>query len=116
MADQCKTGPEQANQFTLEAKLAAAGDTPVVVEFESPWCEHCQEAKPLVAQATQELCGKAKVLKVDATGSPKLMDTYQVDGFPTLLLFHRGQVVKRLDGIESVQEIVNWVLGKGKKR
>jgi len=100
-----------ANQVDFDAKVAAAGDQAVLVQFVSPWCGHCAESKPKVLAAAKQLCGKATVLSVDATLNPKLADRFGIDGYPTVVMLRGGVEVTRLDGVEDTAEVLALVNG-----
>ncbi|OXA56783.1 Protein disulfide-isomerase A4 [Folsomia candida] len=60
----------------------------VLVEFYAPWCTHC---------------------KVDATIETILAKEYMITGFPTVILFHKGQKVEEYNGDRSAEGIVNYM-------
>ena len=56
-----------------------------VVIFFAPWCGHCKSAKPEFEKAVAN--GGGKVVMVDATvpDNKKLVEKYNVRGFPTIM-------------------------------
>ena len=51
---------------------------------------------PVLEDIAGRMENDLKVAKVDTDKSPRLASRYQVEALPTLILFHKGQVVERL--------------------
>ncbi|KAL3714679.1 hypothetical protein ACJRO7_006563 [Eucalyptus globulus] len=58
-----------------------------VVEFFAPWCGHCKKLAPEWKKAAKNLKGKVKLGHVDCDAEKSLMSRYNVQGFPTILVF-----------------------------
>ena len=68
--------------------------TKKVMLFYADWCGHCKKIKPQWDEASTEI-GNEKMIKVNVgEGTPEqkeLMEQYDVNGFPTILIFENGQ-------------------------
>lgn len=75
-----------------------------MVEFYAPWCGHCKTLAPEYAKAAsdEKLDARARLAMVDGTEHSDLASKYEVEGFPTLLIFKGG----------SVDEPVNYEGGR----
>ncbi|XP_015881416.2 protein disulfide isomerase-like 2-3 [Ziziphus jujuba] len=58
-----------------------------VVEFFAPWCGHCKKLAPEWKKAANSLKGKVKLGHVDCDAEKSLMSRFNVQGFPTILVF-----------------------------
>uniref|UniRef100_A0A336KFI3 CSON002835 protein n=1 Tax=Culicoides sonorensis TaxID=179676 RepID=A0A336KFI3_CULSO len=85
----------------------------VLVMFYAPWCGHCKRMKPDFAKAalmleTEQLTG-SKVAAVDCTVHRKLSERFQIQGFPTMKLFEKGQLSAEFDGKRTADAIVDYL-------
>ncbi|CAB4304582.1 unnamed protein product [Prunus armeniaca] len=58
-----------------------------IVEFFAPWCGHCKKLAPEWKKAAKNLQGKVKLGHVDCDVEKSLMSRFNVQGFPTILIF-----------------------------
>ncbi|CAH9072766.1 unnamed protein product [Cuscuta epithymum] len=58
-----------------------------IVEFFAPWCGHCKKLAPEWKKAANSLKGKVKLGHVDCDAEKSLMSRFNVQGFPTILVF-----------------------------
>ncbi|KAJ7960317.1 protein disulfide-isomerase like 2-2-like [Quillaja saponaria] len=58
-----------------------------IVEFFAPWCGHCKKLAPEWKMAANSLKGKVKLGHVDCDSEKSLMSRFNVQGFPTILVF-----------------------------
>ncbi|GAY55167.1 hypothetical protein CUMW_162320 [Citrus unshiu] len=58
-----------------------------IVEFFAPWCGHCKKLAPEWKKAANNLKGKVKLGHVDCDSEKSLMSKFNVQGFPTILVF-----------------------------
>lgn len=85
------------------------GDTPVLVDFFAEWCGPCKMMPPILNQVKAELKDQVKILKVDVDKNQTAAQAYRVQGVPTLIIFHKGNVVWRQSGVIQANEIVNQI-------
>lgn len=67
-------------------------DLPVLVDFYATWCGPCKTMAPTLQQFAKKYEGRVKVVKVDVDRAPQVMQTYRIQGVPTLMLFQNGQI------------------------
>jgi thioredoxin 1 len=80
-------------------------DAPVLVDFYATWCMPCQMLAPALDRIAKEFSGRLKIVKVDVDQEPHLAAAHQIQGVPTLKLFHQGRVVETFVGLPSVKAL-----------
>ncbi len=68
---------------------------PLVVEFGTGWCGHCQAAQPFIAEAFEQYPA-VRHLKIEDGKGRRLGRTFGVKLWPTLIFLRDGQEVERL--------------------
>ncbi|MFT6986381.1 MAG: thioredoxin 1 [Psychromonas sp.] len=78
---------------TFEQVSGLLGDA--ILEFGTPWCGHCQAARPAVQEVLNEHANLPHIKVYDGKGKA-LGRAFQVKFWPTLILLHNGKEVARL--------------------
>lgn len=81
--------------FSAKALGAAL---PVLVEVGAPSCAPCRLMDPIIDDLAREYHGRMLFLTLDADDNPRTSMTYGVQGLPTVLIFHHGQLVQQVTG------------------
>lgn len=80
-------------------------DVPVLVDFWAPWCGPCKMIGPVIEEIADEYAGKAKVCKVNTDEHREAAVEYAINAIPTVILFNKGQVAKKWQGLTSKKDI-----------
>jgi thioredoxin 1 len=81
-------------EYDLEEVLKTKGR--VFVLFYASWCPFSQRFLPIFEEYAKE--NPQNCLRVKTDDKAKLCEKYAVNVVPTVLLFEKGSVTKRLDG------------------
>jgi len=71
---------------------------PVLVEFYSPYCVHCQRLAPVLEELASAYAGRVKFVLLNIDLNRMTPSQYGVNGTPTLLFFKKGKLVDRAVG------------------
>jgi thiol-disulfide isomerase/thioredoxin len=66
-----------------------------VVLFYASWCPHSQKFLPIFKQYAKTNPNECLAVMIDS--KPEVCDKYEIEYYPTVLLFKKGEVKKRLD-------------------
>ncbi|MCG8598549.1 MAG: thioredoxin [Verrucomicrobiales bacterium] len=80
-------------------------DLPVLVDFHATWCGPCKMLSPIVDQVAEAKDGQAVVAKVDIDEARDIAQKFQITSVPTLMVFHKGEVVTTKRGVQSKANI-----------
>ena len=84
-------------------------DVPVLVDMFATWCGPCKMMAPVVAQLAEEYEGTVKVGKLDIDQNVDIVAQYKIMSVPTFLVIKDGEVVKKLIGAVSKEELVEAI-------
>ncbi|MCL9818041.1 thioredoxin family protein [Natronocalculus amylovorans] len=79
----------------------------VLVDFYADWCGPCKMMEPTVDAIAQNTA--ATVLKVDVDRFNGVAGQYGVRGIPTLGLFVDGELVEKLVGVQSEDQLASLI-------
>lgn len=95
------------SETNFDADLANA--EVALVKFYAPWCGHCKALAPVFVEASEKLKDEAVLAEVDCTVDKSLAKRFNIQGFPTLILFKKGKEAGRYEGSREVNDLVSYV-------
>jgi thioredoxin-like negative regulator of GroEL len=96
----------QASQFQGEVTNSAV---PVLVEFFSDHCYHCQQLLPILAEIAAERPDTLRVFKFDAGADPQFASQFRITAVPNLVLFRAGEPIGQRSGFSPKRPLLAWI-------
>ncbi|MFH6603041.1 thioredoxin [Maribacter algicola] len=84
-------------------------EKPVLIDFYADWCGPCKMQSPILKEVSEEINGKARIIKIDVDKNQNIAGRFQVRGVPTLILFKKGEIVWRKSGVSTKNELVQLI-------
>lgn len=85
-------------------------DKLVVVDFWATWCGPCRAIGPVIDDLANQYDGKVVIGKINVDEESDLARKYKVMSIPTVMLFRNGEVVDKVVGLrskEDLEELIN---------
>ena len=94
-----------------ELVIKASHDKPILVDLWAEWCSPCLMIAPVLEKVSKEFGGDIAIAKVeeDDGENMKLAGHYKVRGFPTIIMFQKGEEVGRFSGAKPLQFIRHFI-------
>ncbi len=87
------------------SKTVLESPNPVLVHFWAPWCGLCRLILPTLSKFKSESGLDLEIVGINADENFSLANRYRLRNLPTLILFHRGTAIVRLDDFRSRDDL-----------
>lgn len=81
-----------------------------LVYFTGSWCEPCSRFSPVVKRVSDAFNNLIHTIKVDVDKFPDAVGEFNIRSVPTLLLFINGKPVEGMVGVQSYEQVSNWLM------
>ena len=95
---------EELTTETIKAYIA--NNNLVAIDFWATWCAPCKALSPLLDKFAKSNAFNLVVAKVNITNDTELAREYNVKSIPTIIVFSKGQELKRLVGGNECREFI----------
>lgn len=106
----------QNNNIMSKYETLIDSDKLVLVDFFAEWCGPCKTMKPILEDVKKKIGSCAEVIAVDVDKEEKLSAKYKIQSVPTLILFHKGEVLWRKSGVTTSEMLVETVTKFSKEK
>jgi len=83
-------------------------ETLTVVDFSATWCMPCRMLKPILERVTEEF-DDVDFFEIDIDENEEIAKRYRIFSVPTLVCFKSGKKIDSLVGLNSYDDIVEFV-------
>ncbi|MCK4835215.1 MAG: thioredoxin family protein [Candidatus Aminicenantes bacterium] len=82
----------------------------VLIDFSAPGCAPCLKIPPLISRLLEELNElNISAFEVNVAEEPEIAKKYFVMGVPTLVIFKKGQEIKRFNSVPKIEKIMKFL-------
>ena len=103
MSESLRFTDKNFQEEVLESEL------PVFVDFWGSWCPPCKMVEPIIEEMAKDFDGTVKIGKLNVDQNPEIRSKYNISGAPTFILFKEGQVLERVVGVRSKDQLVEML-------
>ena len=72
----------------------------VLVDFFATWCGPCKMLSPVLEELSEEMNGKATIVKVDVDELGDIAAKYRIMSIPALFVFKDGELKEKVVGFQ----------------
>ena len=80
----------------------------VIVDFWAPWCGPCRMLSPVLDEIQQEN-KDVKIIKINVDENQELVEKYNIQNVPTLVVYRNGKQIKRMSGFIDKKSVINII-------
>lgn len=93
-------------EFATFQEMIEGSDRPLLIDFYAPWCGPCQLMAKILEQVNAQMHDRLQVVKINTDNYPDLATQYGIQALPTLVLFHQGQPIDRIEGVVPADQLI----------
>lgn len=82
------------------------------LDFFADWCMPCVMMGPIVDDLAEEFGGKVKFGKVNIEDNPEATKKFEISSVPTFVLLNDGEVIGKVSGSMSQEELSEFIKEK----
>ncbi len=81
-----------------------------VIDCYADWCMPCKMYSIIFEQVATELSDKVPFYKLNVDAAPAVAHLFGIQGVPTTLLFKDGELVGRMVGVLTAEDLKTWII------
>ena len=82
---------------------------PVLIVFYAGWHYLAKDATDSIQQVADSLGDAVLVIKIDIDKNKELTQKLKINGIPTYMIFHKGELVWRIEALQPSANLINAI-------
>lgn len=92
----------------LEFDEIVGSDELTIIDFSATWCMPCRMLAPILEQVADKM-PEVNFYNLDIDDNEDIAKRYRIFSVPTLMAFKQGKVIDTLVGLNSFDEVLQFV-------
>ena len=80
-----------------------------IIDFSATWCMPCRMLTPILEQVAEKV-DYVSFYNLDIDDNEEIAKRYRIFSVPTLMAFKQGKVIDSLVGLNSYEDVLDFVL------
>lgn len=97
----------QLNAETFDSTVSE--DKATLIDFFAEWCGPCKMQTPVLHKVADEYSSKMNFGAVNVDEAEEIAAKYGVQSIPTLMVFKKGEVLKKAEGMKNESQLKEWL-------
>lgn len=90
-------------------ELIQESETPILVDVFSETCGPCHALKPVLKELKNKMGDGLRIIKINGPRNMNFMQEWQIEAFPTMMLFDKGKMLWRHMGYTPLNHLERMV-------
>ncbi len=92
-----------------DLKELISSNKPILLDFYSTTCPPCRKQIPVMEIMAQKYSDKVNFSKINIENNQEFLGEYGVTSIPTLILFDKGEIIKKVVGFHDEDALTDMV-------
>ncbi len=93
---------------SLDFDEIISGEDLTIIDFSASWCMPCRMLAPILEQVADKM-PQVSFYNIDIDDNEDIAKRYRIFSVPTLMAFKEGKVIDSLVGLNSFDEVMDFV-------